>query len=68
MSDIIEGSSSEIINIYKKRKENNKYEILSEGNNYAFIGEKGFMSYQIIHITPPVGLIDYIDAMVLDLK
>ena len=65
--ELIDMSSSNVMTNYKKHKENEKFEIVSETDSYAFFKKKGFAQNVVSHMKTPNGLTAYIDYKVLDL-
>lgn len=62
----IESKSSDAMESYRKLEKDKDYDKESEGDNYAYFQEKGYISYTGFHIETPVGLIIYESNNILD--
>ena len=64
----IEGSSSEILDAYNEKKENETTKILKESDSFAFIQKKGYLNFSIYHVKSPNAAVAYIDYGLIDIK
>jgi len=64
----VETNSKQVLNLYKKRKKDDKYTLENETDNYAYFHEKGYMSYEVYHIKPSAGMVVYEDTLLLNIK
>jgi len=64
----VEGSSSVILKNFKDYKENKETELKHETNNYGFTKRKGYLDFDIFHVTGEEGMIAYIDGGLIDIK
>ena len=59
LKQYVEAESSTVLKLYNERKEDSKYTIENETENYAYFNEKGYMSYTTYHVKSPVGMVVY---------
>ncbi len=65
--EIIDGSSSGVIENYNKHKKNTDFEIKAEKDSYAYFQKKSLTQYLISHVKSPNGMNVYIDYKILDI-
>ncbi len=68
LKQYIEAESNLVLDLYKKRKNDSKYSLENETDNYAYFQEKGYMSYETYHIKSPVGMVVYESSYILNIK
>ena len=68
LKQYIEAESSTVLKMYKERKEDSKYSIKDERDNYAYFNEKGYMDYIAYHVKSPVGMVVYEDSSFIEVK
>jgi hypothetical protein len=68
IKEYIDGSSKVILKAYNKRKNNPKYIMKNETDNYAYFQLKGYMDYVTYHISSPAGMVIYESSYILDIK
>ena len=64
--EYIEAKSSIILPRYKDKKNDSKYKIVNETDNYAYFQKNGYMTYETYHIKSPVGMIIYESSYILN--
>ena len=64
----LESKSSSAMDSYRKLEKDKTYSKESEGDNYAYFQEKGYISYTGFHIETPVGMIVYESNNIIDIK
>ena len=65
--EYVEIKSKNALKSYSKLGKNKKYKLGSEGDNYAYFNEIGYISYTGYHIEEPVGLIIYESSNLMSL-
>ena len=68
LKQYVEAESSTVLKLYNERKEDSKYSIENETDNYAYFHEKGYMSYTTYHVKSPVGMVVYESSYFLKVK
>jgi hypothetical protein len=68
LKQYIEAESSTVLKLYNERKEDSKYTIENETENYAYFNEKGLMSYTTYHVKSPVGMVVYEGSYFLNVE
>ena len=68
LKQYVEAESSTVLELYNERKEDSKYSIENETENYAYFNEKGYMNYTTYHVKSPVGMVVYERSYFLDVK
>ncbi len=68
LKQYIEGEASTVLKLYNERKEDPKYIIENETENYAYFNEKGYMDYTTYHVKSPVGMVVYESSYFVDIK
>jgi len=68
LKQYVEAESSTVLKLYNKTKEDSKYSIENETENYAYFNEKGYMSYNTYHVKSPVGMVVYESSYFSDVK
>ena len=68
LKQYIEAKSSLVLDKYNERKNDSKYSIENETENYAYFQEKGYMSYETYHVKSPVGMVVYESSYFLNVK
>jgi len=68
IKEYLETKSSIVLERYNKVKEDSKYSIENETDNYAYFQEKGLMSYETYHMKSPVGMIVYESSYLMDIE
>lgn len=64
----VEGSSSVVLENFKEHKAKEDTELKKETNNFGFTKTKGYLDFDIFHITGEQGMIAYIDGGVIDVQ
>ena len=65
--EYVEAKSSLVLSRYKDKKNDSKYKIINETDNYAYFQEDGYMTYETYHIKSPVGMIVYEGSYIIDI-
>jgi hypothetical protein len=68
LKQYIEAESSTVLKHYNELKEDSKYSIENETENYAYFNEKGYMNYTTYHVKSPVGMVVYESSYFIDVK
>lgn len=68
IKEYIETDSSTVLKKYNQLKQDVKYSIEYETDNYAYFHEKGYMNYEAYHIKSPAGMIVYESSFIEDIK
>jgi hypothetical protein len=68
LKQYVEAESSKVLELYNERKEDSKYTIENETENYAYFNEKGYMDYTTYHVKSPVGMIVYESSYFLNVE
>jgi len=64
--EYIETDSKVVLERYNKRKNDSKYSVQNETDNYAYFQQDGYMTYETYHIKSPVGMIIYEGSYILN--
>lgn len=64
----VEASSRIVLDHYRQYKEEADTEIKHETKNFAFTKKKGYVDFDIFHITGDEAMIGYIDAGIIDVR
>lgn len=65
--EFIEEKSQNVISLYSKTASDNNYTKGSEGDNYAYFSQKGFLAYNGYHLRTPIGMLLYKKVNIIDL-
>ena len=68
LKQYVETESSTVLKLYNERKEDSKYSIENETDNYAYFNAKGYMSYTTYHVKSPVGMVVYESSYFFEVK
>lgn len=64
--EYVEAKSSLVLPRYKEKKNDSKYKIINETDNYAYFKADGYMTYETYHVKSPVGMIIYESSYILN--
>jgi len=64
----VEVESETALSLYNERKNDSKYSIENETDNYAYFQKKGYMEYVTYHIKSPVAMIVYESSYILNIQ
>ena len=68
LKQYVEAESKAVLSLYNERKDDSKYSIENETDNYAYFQEKGYMSYVTYHISSPVAMVVYESSYILNVE
>jgi len=64
--EYIEAKSSLVLERYNEKRNDSKYKLINETDNYAYFQQDGYMTYETYHIKSPVGMVIYESSYILD--
>jgi len=66
--ETVPGKSSSVLGKFDRLKESDKFKKERETSKFAYFSEKGYMSKVNIFVSPPVGVVQYVDLYVFNLN